>query len=211
MAKTIFIIIWIFLFLGCSQNSLKNNVKINKTRRIERQNNSKITFENLYMGTPAISKKEMIDSINENCRYIEPYVEQSREWQQKCPASKIGKVYFNELKKIRQTKGKLHEFTLLVKKYEQTEKYLDNFVGTEQEIRILKLMLFTLKDEKKIDSLNIYIHKNSIWGDVDKLYYLNENNIWTLDLDTDIETGILADNWHLFSINLTTGRFEQIK
>jgi hypothetical protein len=211
MEKTTFIIIWIFLFLGCSQNSLKNDVKINKTKKIERQNNSKITFESLYMGNPAISNKEMIDNINKNCTYIEPYVEQSEKWKQKCPAFKINEVYFSELKRIKQTKGEFREFTLLVKKHEQTEKYFDHFVGSEQEINTLELALFTLKDKKKIDSLNIYVHKNSIWGNADKIYYLNENNIWTLELDTDVEDGISADNWHLFSINPITGKFEQIK
>lgn len=198
--KNIIFCISTFLLLGCSQN-FKNNKDIISY--------DKINFKNqFYTGDYIISNKLFIETIDKNCFYSEPYVKQSQKWKTNCPISKIIDNYYKKIKNVENINGKFGGFNLDIKKFEQKEKYFDDFTNSNSEINTLKLYLYTFKNNKKVDSINIYMHKNSIWGDTDNIYYFNKDNIFILELDTDVETGISVSNLNIFSINKNTGNFK---
>lgn len=220
------IIIYAFIILSsCTQNPSKNDIGRNKEKQDsinnkiifeknkEAQNstNDKIVFEKLYMGDSKASQVNLAGIIDKKCAYYEAYVKQPKKWYQECPVCEMGGNYYNKLKGLKQTEGKFGKFTLLVKRYEHTEKYFDDFAGSEQEISTDKLVLYTLKDKRKVDSLDIYIEKYSIWGTLDKLYYISGNTIWLLTLDTDVETGISIDEWKRYKIDSETGKIKLIE
>lgn len=195
--RYILYIIGMFL-LGCSRNLKKENFETDK-----------ISFKSsFYMGNSIVSNKKLIHVIDKKCIYSEPYVKQSEEWNRECPVSKISGYYYDKIKKLEQAEGRFGKFDLVIKRFEQKEKYFDGFTNTETEINTLKLCLYTFKNQEKIDSMDIYISKNGIWGEVDQLYYLNGDKIWILELDADVETGISANSWKAYDISENTGKFE---
>ena len=65
---------------------------------------------------------------------------------------------------------------------------------------------------KKVDSIICYEYKNDPNDSLatEKLYYLKDYKLWTLDFTYDLES-TTAENWKKYKINQNSGKFELLK
>lgn len=77
----------------------------------------------------------------------------------------------------------------------------------DNEITISKL-----KNNEKVDSIICYEYKNDPNDSLatEKLYYLKDYKLWTLDFTYDLES-TTAENWKKYKINQNSGKFELLK
>ena len=144
-------------------------------------------------GEKLLSSKEFMLSINSTCHDNSDL----------CTVTKIKKNYylqFNGLTNDEITISKLkNDIELKLKK----EKNQNQF--------FLKIELISYKNKVKVDSVICYEYLNDPSNVLatEKLYYLNNYYLWTLDFTYDLES-TTADSWNKYKINTQSGKFELV-
>ena len=173
------IILLITVFAEC-------NIKIVEAKA----KGNEILITNSFTGEKLISSKQFVQSVNRTC-----------EDDNTCTLSKIQKSYYQQFRDLSNdeiTISKLkNNIELKLKKEETQNEFL------------ITINLISYKNNKKVDSIICYEYKNDPNDSlaVEKLYYLENYNLWTLYFIYDLRTKT-AEDWAKYKINPETGKFE---
>ena len=169
----------ITVFTECNITTVKAQTKGNET-----------LITNSFTGEKLISSKQFVQSVNRTC-----------EDDDTCTLSKIKKSYYQQFRDLNNdeiTISKLkNNIELKLKKEETQNEFL------------LTIELISYKNNKKVDSIICYEYINDPIDSlaVEKLYYLKDYNLWTLDFTYDLES-TTTGSWIKYKINPETGKFE---
>ncbi|MWN91127.1 hypothetical protein GQ597_10475 [Gilliamella sp. Pra-s65] len=166
------------------------NIKIVYAGNIDKDS---LAYDN-FRGEKLISSKEFMLSINKTCK---------KDVSERCAISKIKKDYylqFNNLTNDEITISKLKNNIELKLKKEQTNNPF-----------FIEIELISYKNNERVDSIICYEYINDPNDSLatEKLYYLNDYNLWMLYFTYDLES-TTADNWNKYKINPQSGKFELI-
>ena len=173
------IILLITVFTECNITTVKAQTKGNET-----------LITNSFTGEKLISSKEFVQSVNRTC-----------EDDDTCTLSKIKKSYYQQFRDLNNdeiTISKLkNNIELKLKKEETQNEFL------------ITIELISYKNNKKVDSIICYEYKNDPNDSlaVEKLYYIEDYNLWTLYFIYDLES-TTTGSWIKYKINPETGKFE---
>ena len=177
MKQLIYLIIICFIVFVNVNKAIANTIK------------NEILITNSFTGEKLISSKEFVQSVNRTC-----------EDDDTCTLSKIKKSYyqqFHDLNNDEITISKLkNNIELKLKKEETQNEFL------------ITIELISYKNNKKVDSIICYEYKNNPNDSlaVEKLYYLEDYNLWTLYFIYDLES-TTTGSWIKYKINPETGKF----
>ena len=177
MKQLIYMIIICFIVFVNVNKAIANTIK------------NEILITNSFAGEKLISSKEFVQSVNRTC-----------EDDDTCTLSKIKKSYYQQFRDLNNdeiTISKLkNNIELKLKKEETQNEFL------------ITIELISYKNNKKVDSLICYEYKNNPNDSlaVEKLYYLEDYNLWTLYFIYDLES-TTTGSWIKYKINPETGKF----
>ncbi|MBI0031793.1 hypothetical protein H3S75_11175 [Gilliamella sp. B14384G15] len=177
MKQLIYLIIICFIVFVNVNKAIANTIK------------NEILITNSFAGEKLISSKEFVQSVNRTC-----------EDDDTCTLSKIKKSYYQQFRDLNNdeiTISKLkNNIELKLKKEETQNEFL------------ITIELISYKNNKKVDSLICYEYKNNPNDSlaVEKLYYLEDYNLWTLYFIYDLES-TTTGSWIKYKINPETGKF----
>ena len=176
------IILLITVFAECNIKIVEAKTKGNET-----------IITNSFTGEKLISRKQFVQSVNRTCKKDN----------NQCTLSKIQKSYYQQFRDLSNdeiTISKLkNNIELKLKKEETQNEFL------------ITINLISYKNNKKVDSIICYEYKNDPNDSlaVEKLYYLENYNLWTLYFIYDLRTKT-AEDWAKYKINPETGKFELV-
>ena len=165
----------------------ESNIKIVEAKT----KNNEILITSSFTGEKLISSKQFVQSVNRTCK----------NGNEQCTISKIQKSYYQQFRDLNNdeiTISKLkNNIELKLKKEETQNEFL------------ITIELISYKNNKKVDSLICYEYKNNPNDSlaVEKLYYLEDYNLWTLYFIYDLES-TTTGSWIKYKINPETGKFE---
>ena len=174
------IILLIIVFTECNIKIVEANTK-----------NNEILITSSFTGEKLISSKQFVQSVNRTCK----------NGNEQCTISKIQKSYYQQFRDLNNdeiTISKLkNNIELKLKKEETQNEFL------------ITIKLISYKNNKKVDSIICYEYYNDPNDSLaeEKLYYLEDYNLWTLDFTYDLRTKT-AEDWVKYKINPKTGKFE---
>ena len=177
MKQLIYLIIICFIVFVNVNKAIANTIK------------NEILITNSFAGEKLISSKEFVQSVNRTC-----------EDDDTCTLSKIKKSYYQQFRDLNNdeiTISKLkNNIELKLKKEETQNEFL------------ITIELISYKNNKKVDSIICYEYKNDPNDSlaVEKLYYLEDYNLWTLYFIYDLES-TTTGSWIKYKINPETGKF----
>lgn len=177
MKQLIYLIIICFIVFVNVNKAIANTIK------------NEILITNSFAGEKLISSKEFVQSVNRTC-----------EDDDTCTLSKIKKSYYQQFRDLNNdeiTISKLkNNIELKLKKEETQNEFL------------ITIELISYKNNKKVDSLICYEYKNNPNDSlaIEKLYYLEDYNLWTLYFIYDLES-TTTGSWIKYKINPETGKF----
>ena len=177
MKQLIYLIIICFIVFVNVNKAIANTIK------------NEILITNSFTGEKLISSKEFVQSVNRTC-----------EDDDTCTLSKIKKSYYQQFRDLNNdeiTISKLkNNIELKLKKEETQNEFL------------ITIKLISYKNNKKVDSIICYEYKNNPNDSlaVEKLYYLEDYNLWTLYFIYDLES-TTTGSWIKYKINPETGKF----
>ena len=177
MKQLIYLIIICFIVFVNVNKAIANTIK------------NEILITNSFAGEKLISSKEFVQSVNRTC-----------EDDDTCTLSKIKKSYYQQFRDLNNdeiTISKLkNNIELKLKKEETQNEFL------------ITIELISYKNNKKVDSIICYEYKNNPNDSlaVEKLYYLEDYNLWTLYFIYDLES-TTTGSWIKYKINPETGKF----
>ena len=165
----------------------ESNIKIVEAKT----KNNEILITSSFTGEKLISSKQFVQSVNRTCK----------NGNEQCTISKIQKSYYQQFRDLNNdeiTISKLkNNIELKLKKEETQNEFL------------ITIELISYKNNKKVDSIICYEYKNDPNDSlaVEKLYYLEDYNLWTLYFIYDLES-TTTGSWIKYKINPETGKFE---
>ena len=165
----------------------ESNIKIVEAKT----KNNEILITSSFTGEKLISSKQFVQSVNRTCK----------NGNEQCTISKIQKSYYQQFRDLNNdeiTISKLkNNIELKLKKEETQNEFL------------ITIELISYKNNKKVDSIICYEYKNNPNDSlaVEKLYYLEDYNLWTLYFIYDLES-TTTGSWIKYKINPETGKFE---
>ena len=174
------IILLIIVFTECNIKIVEANTK-----------NNEILITSSFTGEKLISSKQFVQSVNRTCK----------NGNEQCTISKIQKSYYQQFRDLNNdeiTISKLkNNIELKLKKEETQNEFL------------ITIELISYKNNKKVDSIICYEYKNDPNDSlaVEKLYYIEDYNLWTLYFIYDLES-TTTGSWIKYKINPETGKFE---
>ena len=177
MKQLIYLIIICFIVFVNVNKAIANTIK------------NEILITNSFTGEKLISSKQFVQSVNRTCENDDT-----------CTLSKIKKSYYQQFRDLNNdeiTISKLkNNIELKLKKEETQNEFL------------ITIELISYKNNKKVDSLICYEYKNNPNDSlaIEKLYYLEDYNLWTLYFIYDLES-TTTGSWIKYKINPETGKF----
>ena len=165
----------------------ESNIKIVEAKT----KNNEILITSSFTGEKLISSKQFVQSVNRTCK----------NGNEQCTISKIQKSYYQQFRDLNNdeiTISKLkNNIELKLKKEETQNEFL------------ITIKLISYKNNKKVDSIICYEYKNDPNDSlaVEKLYYIEDYNLWTLYFIYDLES-TTTGSWIKYKINPETGKFE---
>jgi hypothetical protein len=152
-----------------------------------------LSYNNFY-GEKLVSNKEFILSINKTCK---------EDASGPCTISKIKKNYYLQFSSLNN-----HEIAISKLK-NNIELKLKK--GKTNNPYSMEIELISYKNNERVDSIVCYEYMNDPNNSLatEKLYYLNDYNLWTLFFTYDLES-TTADNWSKYKINPQSGKFELV-
>ena len=165
----------------------ESNIKIVEAKT----KNNEILITSSFTGEKLISSKQFVQSVNRTCK----------NGNEQCTISKIQKSYYQQFRDLNNDEiniSKLkNNIELKLKKEETQNEFL------------ITIELISYKNNKKVDSIICYEYINDPIDSlaVEKLYYLEDYNLWTLDFTYDLES-TTTGSWIKYKINPGTGKFE---
>lgn len=165
----------------------ESNIKIVEAKT----KNNEILITSSFTGEKLISSKQFVQSVNRTCK----------NGNEQCTISKIQKSYYQQFRDLNNdeiTISKLkNNIELKLKKEETQNEFL------------ITIELISYKNNKKVDSIICYEYKNDPNDSlaVEKLYYIEDYNLWTLYFIYDLES-TTTGSWIKYKINPETGKFE---
>ena len=174
------IILLITVFTECNIKIVEANTK-----------NNEILITSSFTGEKLISSKQFVQSVNRTCK----------NGNEQCTISKIQKSYYQQFRDLNNdeiTISKLKSNIELKLKKEETQNEF-----------LITIKLISYKNNKKVDSIICYEYYSDPNDSLaeEKLYYLEDYNLWTLDFTYDLRTKT-AEDWVKYKINPKTGKFE---
>ena len=165
----------------------ESNIKIVEAKT----KNNEILITSSFTGEKLISSKQFVQSVNRTCK----------NGNEQCTISKIQKSYYQQFRDLNNDEiniSKLkNNIELKLKKEETQNEFL------------ITIELISYKNNKKVDSIICYEYKNDPNDSlaVEKLYYIEDYNLWTLYFIYDLES-TTTGSWIKYKINPETGKFE---
>ena len=179
MKQLIYLIIICFIMFVNVNKAIADTIK------------NEIIITNSFTGEKLISSKQFVQSVNRTCK----------NGNEQCTISKIQKSYYQQFRDLNNdeiTISKLKSNIELKLKKEETQNEF-----------LITIKLISYKNNKKVDSIICYEYYSDPNDSLaeEKLYYLEDYNLWTLDFTYDLKTKT-AEDWVKYKINPKTGKFE---
>lgn len=157
------------------------------------QNKDLLSFSELQ-GEKLISSKKFILSVNKTCKGESKL----------CTIVKIKNNYYLQF-------SKLDDDEITISKLKNNVELKLKKIKNDNQF-FIEIELLSYKNNEKVDSIICYEYKNDPNDSLatEKLYYLKDYELWTLDFTYDLES-TTAENWKQYKVNQNSGKFELLK